>query len=168
MNRDRLIADEIINNAFGIAYLSSFETLISRNPEADVFLDDAKQMIEPRLTNLLLATAGTLRNFVFENRPMHIPRKEWDQEFDSRHRKIAILLDEGELNIREACNKLLHSKEIRFVVSDSPMTSQLAPRFNLSECAEIKGALGRELDSHYERHEFCSCGIFFRRDTCRR
>ena len=75
---------------------------------------------------------------------MHIPRKEWDQEFDSRHRKIAILLDEGELNIREACNKLLHSKEIRFVVSDSPMTSQLAPRFNLSECAEIKGALGRE------------------------
>ncbi|ESY66304.1 hypothetical protein X742_19645 [Mesorhizobium sp. LNHC232B00] len=135
--------------------LQHVEPAITRNPECDIFLDDCQGSIETMLLKRLLATAGMIRNIVFEKYPSDTRDDEWRMLAD---RKVGLLLRDGrddELTFREACNKILHHRSYAFPASVSVVG------LALQDCAQFSGTQQeREWHAILNLHQFASAAYF--------
>ncbi|MER8691898.1 hypothetical protein NKI77_18210 [Mesorhizobium opportunistum] len=159
MNNNAVVTSSIIEDAFLISCLvialQHVEPAITRNPESDIFLDDCQGSIETMLLKRLLATAGMIRNIVFEKYPSDTRDDEWRMLAD---RKVGLLLRDGrddELTFREACNKILHHRSYAFPASVSVVG------LALQDCAQFSGTQQeREWHAILNLHQFASAAYF--------
>src|SRR5438874_1185843 len=81
MESNPVVVSSIIEDAFLISCLvlalQNAEQAIDRNSEVDIFLDDCQTSIESMLLKRLLATAGLIRNVVFEKYTTEMRSDEW-------------------------------------------------------------------------------------------
>lgn len=160
MNNNAVVTSSIIEDAFLISCLvialQNVEPAITRNPESDIFLDDCQDSIETMLLKRLLATAGMIRNIVFERYTPEMRDDEWRMLAE---RKVGLLLRDGrddeELTFREACNKILHHRSYAF-----PASVQIVG-LALQDCAQFSGTQQeREWHAILNLHQFASAAYF--------
>ena len=139
------MGSEIVDDSFELIYLisalSNLETVMARNPAADHVLDDAQDRLPTRLRKRLIAAAGNLRNFVFENWPVDAHEDDRSQAQD---RFVGWLISDGketQLDLRGACNKLLHAQSIEYAGTTEIGTDKIMDRFNVLDCVVVTGAI---------------------------
>ncbi|ESZ11910.1 hypothetical protein [Mesorhizobium sp. L48C026A00] len=155
MDNNPIVTSGIIEDAFLISCLvlalQNVEQATSRNPESDIFLDDCQTSIESMLLKRLLATAGMIRNVVFEKYPIETRNDEWRMLAE---REVGLLLTDGNettLLFRDSCNKILHHRSYGF-----PASTQLAG-LSLKDCAQFSGTRQKsEWHAIVNLHQFAS------------
>ncbi|MES0132254.1 hypothetical protein [Mesorhizobium sp. M0029] len=145
MEGNAIVVSSIIEDAFLISCLvlalQNAEQAINRNSDVDNFLDDCQTSIEAMLLKRLLATAGMIRNLVFEKYPSEMRTGEWRQLAD---REVGLLSTDGSdpipLHFQESCNKILHHRSYSFPASDQMDDMKARSSLSLQDCAQFSGS----------------------------
>jgi hypothetical protein len=141
------IASQIVDDAIELAYLGaalgSLEGVMARNPEVDHIIDEAQERLIPRFRTRLIAIAGNLRNFVFENKPQRISEEEWSQATERTVGRFHSSDGEKDLLLKDACNRIVHAKVLEPAVVARLPASTAHPRFSVVDCVFVSGELHR-------------------------
>lgn len=166
MESNPVVVSSIIEDAFLISCLvlalQNAEQVIDRNSEVDIFLDDCQTSIESMLLKRLLATAGLIRNVVFEKYTTEMRSDEWRRLAE---RDVGWLSTDGRepapLLFRDSCNKILHHRDYSFPASDQVSHIKARSSLSLQDCAQFSGALQKsEWHAIINLHQFASAAYF--------
>lgn len=162
MESNPVVVSSIIEDAFLISCLvlalQNAEQAINRNPEVDNFLDDCQTSIESMLLKRLLATAGMIRNLVFEKYTSEMRSDEWRRLAE---RDVGWLSTDGReptpLHFRESCNKILHHRDYSFPASDQVPHMKARSSLSLQDCAQFSGTVQKsKWHAIINLHQFAS------------
>lgn len=166
MERKSVVVSSIIEDAFLISCLvlalQNAEQAIKRNSEVDIFLDDCQTSIESMILKRLLATAGMIRNIVFEQYTANMRSEEWRLLAE---RDVGLLSVNGRepmpLHFRDSCNKILHHRNYSFPASDQESHVKALSTLSLQDCAQFSGSLQKsEWHAIINLHQFASAAYF--------